>query len=160
MPNIVLDKERARLDALVLLNGDVESALEFDEPAIEEIATHPGDGEEDVATLRLVIGGEYTMCVCPPLERAVSWDVAEAIKRSGLHIVGLLQENEHLAAVQGKDLAELNRQLVVVLKDLAEEHARFIRLACRGLRIDSEAQVSDALSNVDQVLERCGTRRK
>src|SRR4051812_43520142 len=104
MPDIIVDKNQAKVDAVVLLNGDVESALEYDEPQIEEVATHPEDGEEDVATLRLVVGGEYTVCVCPPIEGQASWGIARAIKRSGLHIMGLLQENEHLAAVQGKDL--------------------------------------------------------
>ncbi len=166
MPHIKVDKKQAKLDAEQLFNGDIDTALEYDEPCIEEGKPDADDDRENAPFyLRLVIGGEFTLCIVPPIDGQTSWDIAEAIKRAGVTIWGLLQENEMLAASVGKDLVEQKMKLLVTLKKMHRHHARTRHHLIQALRTgngqeltsseERALEASPLLREVDALIAEC-----
>ena len=141
MKHLIPDRKQAEFDADCLLNGDLDAAVddpEYADPHIEEIPTHPEDGEEDTSTLRLTVGGGYIVADVPPCDGMVNWDYANAIKRAGVHIHALLQENARLEATVGRDVFEDKQRLLVTLREVREILQTTNYHAAQALMLESE----------------------
>lgn len=159
MAHIIVDKKQALRDAMQLANGEFMEDPDDREPFIEELPTHPEDGEEDVSTLRIVMGGEYTMAEIPPIENEANWDYANAVQRAGYHIMGLLQENQMLLAAQGKDAAEQRMKLLVAVKKLREEYSHLVFHLFEGLGgARKDVPPNHVLEEVDALIAECDAK--
>jgi hypothetical protein len=155
--HITVDKKQAWRDAEQLANGEFMEDPDDREPFIEEVPTHPEDGDEDAPTLRIVMGGEYTMAEIPPIGNEANWDYANAVQRAGYHIMGLLQENQMLLAAQGKDVAEQRVKLLVALKEL-RDWCNYVVPRVRTLMGSEKTELPPAIAKANAVIAECDAK--